>query len=138
MRMIPVKVSVRSSISGEAGEEEIRQEVEGRFAEGEAGWVLRYVERPGEADEVRTTLHAREESITVIRSGTLAYRHTYRPGETGTSRVCTPAGTAEMEVKTLDYRRSRWEGGGELRFSFDLRMAGEDMGRYALHIRWKE
>ena len=136
--MVSVRVNVLSTIFGETGVEEIRREAKGRFAEKRDEWVLRYVES-GEADaETRTTVRAKEDSITVIRSGGLDFRHTYRPGKTATSRVLTPAGETEMEVKTLDYRRRRWERGGELRFSYDLRMGGENMGTYQLHIQWRE
>jgi uncharacterized beta-barrel protein YwiB (DUF1934 family) len=136
--MVPVRVNVLSSISDGAEAEEIRQEMMGRFAEKRDEWVLRYVERTGENAEMRTTVKAREDCITVIRNGDLGFRHTYCPGKTATSWIHTPAGTAEMEVKTLDYRRRRWEGGGELRFSYDLRMGGENLGKYVLHIQWRE
>ena len=136
--MVPVRVRVFSTITGEAGVDRIRREAKGRFAEKMGEWVLRYVESGEEDGEMRTTVRAREDSITVIRSGGLDFRHTYRPGKRDTSRVHTPAGEAEMEVKTLDYRRRRWEGGGEFRFSYDLRLGGEHLGTYELHIQWRE
>ena len=136
--MISVMVSVHSSISGETGLENIRKEAKGRFAEKREEWVLKYVERNEADEEMRTTVRAREDSITVIRSGALDFRHTYQPGKTATSWIRTPAGTAEMEVKTLDYRRRRWEGGGEFRFTYNLRMGGENLGIYELHIQWRE
>lgn len=136
--MVSVRVWVLSTISGETGVEEIRREAKGRFAEKRDEWVLRYVEIGEEEAEVRTTVRAREDSITVIRSGGLDFRHTYRPGKAAVSRVFTPAGKTEMEVRTLDYRRRRWERGGEFRLSYDLRMGGEPLGNYELHIQWRE
>lgn len=136
--MVSVQVSVLSTISRGTGVEEIRQEAKGRFAEKKDEWVLKYAEQKGKEEKMSTTVRAREDSITVIRSGGFDFRHTYRPGKTGVSRIITPAGETEMEVKTLDYRRRRWEGGGEFRFAYDLRMGGENLGTYELHIQWRE
>src|SRR5690606_39137237 len=111
--MVPVRVCVLSSMFDGRDVENIRQEMEGRFAEKRGEWVLRYVEQSGEEAATRTTLRGREDCITVVRSGGLNFRHTYFPGKTTTSWVHTPAGSMEMEVTTRDYRRHRWEGGGE-------------------------
>lgn len=136
--MVPVRVCVLSSMFDGRDVENIRQEMEGRFAEKRGEWVLRYVEQSGEEAATRTTLRGREDCITVVRNGGLNFRHTYFPGKTTTSWVHTPAGSMEMEVTTRDYRRHRWEGGGEFRFAYDLRMGGENLGTYALHIQWRE
>ena len=110
--MVPVRVCVLSSMFDGRDVENIRQEMEGRFAEKRGEWVLRYVEQSGEEAATRTTLRGREDCITVVRSGGLNFRHTYFPGKTTTSWVHTPAGSMEMEVTTRDYRRHRWEGAG--------------------------
>ncbi|MFD1427187.1 DUF1934 domain-containing protein [Kroppenstedtia sanguinis] len=118
--------------------EEISQEMDGRWIEREQEWVLKYTEEPGTPDEVRTTVKAGEEEVTIIRQGMIAYRQRYHPGETTICVVETPGGSSEMEVHTLAYRRERKEMRGQIQFSFRLRMAGEPMGRYQLLIQWTE
>ena len=52
--MVPVRVCVLSSMFDGRDVENIRQEMEGRFAEKRGEWVLRYVEQSGEEAATRT------------------------------------------------------------------------------------
>ncbi|MFD1397610.1 DUF1934 domain-containing protein [Kroppenstedtia eburnea] len=138
--MKQIRLSIISTIDPEDGgdPEEIVQEMEGRLIERESEWVVKYTEKPGTPDEVKTTVKAGEDEVTIIRQGMIAYRQRYHPGETTICVVETPGGTSEMEVHTLAYRREREEAQGRIQFSFRLTMAGEPMGRYQLLIQWTE
>ncbi|GGE05707.1 hypothetical protein GCM10011571_03530 [Marinithermofilum abyssi] len=134
----PIRLDIVSEIRSDDQEdvERIEQQLKGHFDQKEDRWVLRYWEEPGTQEEVRTTVKAKEDEVTVIRQGAVSYRVTYRPGQTSLSLVETPGGKAEMEVHTLDYRRRMEESHGQIQFSFRLRMAGEEMGHYQLKIQW--
>ncbi|WP_169713642.1 DUF1934 domain-containing protein [Paludifilum halophilum] len=138
--LIPIRLEIQSSI--DPGEREdvqsIEQDLKGHFEKRDKHWVLRYTEKPGTEEEVRTTVKAGEEEVVVIRQGMVAYRTTYRPGSRTYSLIETPGGTSEMEINTLDYQWTGDEGSGSIRFSFQLRMEGEEMGRYQLQIQWTE
>lgn len=122
-------------LAADGGEPEIiDQQLEGRLERKGETWILRYVENAGNSDQVRTTVKAGPEEVTVIRQGMIAYRQTYRPGETTYSMIETPGGTSEMKVETENYSRED----GHIRFSFRLSAGEEPMGLYRLDIRWTE
>lgn len=131
-----IQLMIQSCIySGDGGEEEcIEQQLDGQWEQRGEAWVLRYQENPGTPEQVRTTLKATPTDVVVIRQGLISYRQTYRPGESTSSVIETPAGRSEMEVETLDYSREH----GHIRFSFHLHMENEPLGRYQLDIRWTE
>ncbi len=135
----PIQVSILSKIATEDGDEQtIEQELEGRFKERDDHWLLKYTEKPGTSEQVQTTVKAYEKEVTVIRQGEISYRQRYRPEEITTCVVTTPGGNMDMEVNTLDYSREQTGDGGLIRFTFRLRMGGENMGRYQLSIGWTE
>ncbi|WP_168188776.1 DUF1934 domain-containing protein [Thermoflavimicrobium daqui] len=138
--MIPIKIHIESIIHHEQEDqpEVIKQDLAGTFALRGDEWVLRYKENEGTPDETRTAVKSTQDQITIIRHGAISYRQTYRPQETMTSMIHTPAGQTEMDVHTLYYLRERDEFHGLIRFSFHLTMGQEKLGNYQLTIRWTE
>ncbi|SFI68792.1 DUF1934 domain-containing protein [Thermoflavimicrobium dichotomicum] len=138
--MIPVQIQIKSVIyhEGEGEPEVIQQQAEGQLDVREDEWVLRYRENTGTEDETRTTVKSWPDYLMVIRHGAVSYRQTYRPHQTITSMVHTPAGQTEMDVTTLDYIREWKPPNGRISFSFHLTMGQEKMGRYQLTIQWIE
>ncbi|PTX62457.1 uncharacterized beta-barrel protein YwiB (DUF1934 family) [Melghirimyces profundicolus] len=135
-----IQLSVESFIDPEDGgdQEEIKQQMEGRWEKRNHHWVLKYTENPGTPDEVKTTVKAGSDDVTVIRQGMVSYRQRYVPGKTTYCVVDTPGGTTEMEVRTLSYHRQFSDDSGRIQFSFRLFMGGDAMGRYQLTIEWTE
>ncbi|SMO68158.1 DUF1934 domain-containing protein [Melghirimyces algeriensis] len=135
-----IRLSIVSLIDSEDGErqEPIEQQMEGWFQTRENRWILKYTEKPGTEDEVKTTVKADQDEVTVIRQGAVSYRQRYCPGKMTSCLIETPGGVAEMDVQTLSYQRERLDEGGQVQFSFRLFMEGEALGRYQLTIQWTE
>ncbi|QKG85777.1 DUF1934 domain-containing protein [Kroppenstedtia pulmonis] len=138
--MKPIYLEIQSFIQPGAGLEPqtIKQQLEGFFEERPSEWVVRYTETPGTDEEIRTTVKADTEEVTVIRQGMVSYRTTYRPGQETFSLIEVPGGTSEMEVMTKTYQRNQTSDGGMIQFTFDLKMGNEEMGQYQLRIQWTE
>jgi len=137
--LIPINIHIESTIEPEDQElQVIEQQLKGRLELKGEEWVLRYTEKPGTKEEVRTTVKSLPDQVTVVRQGPVSYRQTYCPGKRLESIVNTPAGTTEMEVTTLHYQRERMETEGKLEFVFLLHMGQQYLGRYQLSLKWME
>lgn len=95
---------------------------------------------PNDFGKVKTVVKIKEDEVLILRKGAVAMRQLFRKQETTKGTYQSQAGLFEMEAKTnnIEYTFYKYAKKGKLFLSYALNLQGEDTGRYAMTITFKE
>ncbi|MDQ1910990.1 DUF1934 domain-containing protein [Paenibacillus sp. GD4] len=131
---IPVQLTIESTPEGG---EPIVQRVQADLYPKEGCWYLRYNEpESAQLGRTATTMRIDREQVRILRQGDVRSEQIFVPGGKRLGYYDTPQGKLELETATgeLTIGLQGAAGLGEVRWSYDLTVAGESAGRYRLRL----
>ncbi|HHY73812.1 MAG TPA: DUF1934 domain-containing protein [Bacillus bacterium] len=132
---IPIRLKLVTEIRDGAGRKELlTTKVEGTLYSKEDATFLAYKEMMENVGEISNIIKIKTDEVTIIRSGGVSMRHTYKKGATTSGHYQSPYGMMEMVTKTenVDYTYSTKSQKAKLVLSYQLQMQGEWVGRHRL------
>lgn len=128
------KAPVQLAIVSVSGDETIRQTVAGtRYIKG-VNHYFHYEEQEPGMGRTRTLLKIGPDEIRVIRQGDVESEQAFAVGETRSGFYRTPQGTLQLTTETAEIAVELDEGVGRIRWSYEMRLAGEWAGSFRLEI----
>ncbi|MCA1032144.1 DUF1934 domain-containing protein [Bacillus timonensis] len=137
----PIKLKFVTEIRDGTRKENIAFETKGvYFRKNEATYLTFEEERPKEAGRVKTVVKISDGGVLILRSGAVKMRQSYIKKETTYGLYQSEMGQLEMETYTnnLTYDWLHKTKKGKLYLTYQLKMQGQEAGRYTITILFKE
>lgn len=133
----PIFVKVVTDIRDGHRKETNSFTAKGMYYEKEHAMYITYKEQQ-EMGEIHTIVKIGQEEVAVTRSGAVKMKQQFRKKERTHTSYTSPYGPLQMETFThnFEYKQSRAK--GTLFVTYDLHLQGEQAGKYALTISFKE
>lgn len=132
---LPIQVKLVTEIRDGAGRKELlTTETDGSlYSKGDATF-LAYKEMMQNVGQISNIIKIKDDEVTIIRSGGVSMRQTFKKGATTSSFYQSPYGIMEMVAKTehVDFTYEAKSQKGKLSLSYLLQMQGEWVGRHRL------
>lgn len=135
---MPVKVTVRTTIS-QGNEQEVFELVTfGRFFHKGSAFYLFYEEEL-DVGKIKTSVKFSDEDAVIIRSGAVNMRLAFHPNRQMKGHYDTPYGTMDTmtDTKNLTHQQTS-DKEGKLNLLYDFRLQDDHAGTYQLEISYKK
>lgn len=132
---IPIQVKLVTEIRDGAGQKEmLTTETEGTLYSKDDATFLAYKEITENIGQISNIIKVKNDEVTIIRSGGVSMRQTYKKGATTTGSYRSPYGVMEMVAKTenVDFTYRTHSRKARLILSYQLQMQGEWVSRHRL------
>ena len=136
---LPIHVHFVTQIREGARKETIAFETNGLYYEKGQGTYITFQE-PNEQGEVKTVVKIQDDTVLIMRSGSVSMRQTHKKGEWTKGTYTSELGTFPLETKTDNvlFEWSDQKKRGQLFFTYALRISGSEAGRYTITMKLKE
>lgn len=137
--LMPVKISVKTTIRDGQAQESYELITFGELIRKSRSFYLRY-EEILEEESIQTTVKISEGEGSILRNGAVKMRLLFQQNKSLTGSCETPYGTLEIKTKTskISHKFDEKEHKGEIDLLYDLRMQGMDAGIFHLQISFEE
>lgn len=132
---IPIRLKLVTEIRDGAGRKELLTiEEEGTLYSKEDATFLAYKEMMENVGQISNVIKIKDGEVSIMRSGGVSMRQTYRKGATTSGSYQSPYGMMEMVAKTenIDFTNHTESRKAKLILSYQLQMQGEWVGRHRL------
>lgn len=132
---IPIRLKLVTEIRDGAGRKELLTiEEEGTLYSKEDATFLAYKEMMESVGQISNIIKIKGDEVSIIRSGGVSMRQTYKRGATTSGSYQSPYGMMEMVAKTenVDFTNRTESKKAKLILSYQLQMQGEWVGRHRL------
>lgn len=136
----PVNVEMVTKITQDGEKDEIRLSAKGSLVHKNEWIYVLFTEKLEEMGEVNTTLKIGDSEMLILRSGSVSMRQVYIYGQMTEGTYEMPFGKMATEVQT-HHLAALWEDNGRsgrIQFGYDLKLQGEEAGRYDITIAIEE
>jgi uncharacterized beta-barrel protein YwiB (DUF1934 family) len=135
---MPVKVTVRTTISHGDEQEVFELVTFGRFFHKGSAFYLFYEEEL-DVGKIKTSVKFSDEDAVIIRSGAVNMRLAFHPNRQMKGHYDTPYGTMDTmtETKNLTHQQTS-DKEGKLNLLYDFRLQEDHAGTYQLEISYKK
>ncbi|WP_102348200.1 DUF1934 domain-containing protein [Bacillus sp. Marseille-P3661] len=135
-----IQLKLVTEIRDRGRKEQVNLETEGTLYEKDNATFLAYKEMMENVGSVSTIVKIKENEVTIVRSGGVSMRQTFRKGATTSGTYQSPYGTLEMVTKTehIDYTYRTNSKKAKLNLTYQLEMQGESVGRHRLTFLIKQ
>lgn len=131
----PIKLKLVTEIRDGAGRKELLTiEEEGTLYSKEDATFLAYKEMMENVGQISNVIKIKGDEVSIMRSGGVSMRQTYKKGATTSGSYQSPYGMMEMVAKTenVDFTNRTESKKAQLILSYQLQMQGEWVGRHRL------
>jgi uncharacterized beta-barrel protein YwiB (DUF1934 family) len=131
----PIKLKLVTEIRDGAGRKELLTiEEEGTLYSKEDATFLAYKEMMENVGQISNVIKIKGDEVSIMRSGGVSMRQTYKKGATTSGSYQSPYGMMEMVAKTenVDFTNRNESKKAQLILSYQLQMQGEWVGRHRL------
>lgn len=125
---------VRILIESYIDDQVITQNVDGDLYHKGSHYYLRYIEEASEMKGTTTLIKLGQESIRIIRQGSLRSEQTFVNGQRLNGYYDTPQGKLDMETLTESLTINLHDGLGTAEWSYVLFVMGDRAGAYRLRL----
>ncbi len=132
---IPIRLKLVTEIRDGAGRKELLTiEEEGTLYSKEDATFLAYKEMMENVGQISNVIKIKDGEVSIMRSGGVSMRQTYRKGAITSGSYQSPYGMMEMVAKTenIDFTNRTDSRKAKLILSYQLQMQGEWVGRHRL------
>jgi len=132
---IPIRIKLVTEIRDGAGRKELLTiEEEGTLYSKEDATFLAYKEMMENVGQISNIIKIKGDEVSIMRSGGVSMRQTYRKGATTSGSYQSPYGMMEMVAKTenIDFTNRTDSRKAKLILSYQLQMQDEWVGRHRL------
>ncbi|KEF38461.1 hypothetical protein M670_02087 [Schinkia azotoformans MEV2011] len=132
---IPIRLKLVTEIRDGAGRKELLTiEEEGTLYSKEDATFLAYKEMMENVGQISNVIKVKGDEVSIMRSGGVSMRQTYKKGATTSGSYQSPYGMMEMVAKTenIDFINRIDSRKAKLILSYQLQMQGEWVGRHRL------
>lgn len=132
---IPIRLKLVTEIRDGAGRKELLTiEEEGTLYSKEDATFLAYKEMMENVGQISNVIKIKGDEVSIMRSGGISMRQTYKKGTTTSGSYQSPYGMMEMVAKTenVDFTNRTESKKAKLILSYQLQMQGEWVGRHRL------
>ena len=112
-------------------------EAKGMYYEKENAVYVTYKEQQ-EMGDIQTIVKIGKEEVIVTRSGAVKMKQQFRKKERTSTNYTSPYGPLHMETFTHNFEYKQLRTKGTLFVTYDLHLQGQQAGKYALTISFKE
>ncbi|WP_400162215.1 DUF1934 domain-containing protein [Brevibacillus sp. TJ4] len=134
MQDITITLTARHLVEGEW--DETSHQYPGRYVEKAKAWYVTYTEQMPDIGDVATTLRLGQNSVTLIRQGSVSTRQQFEKGKSTHSVYQSPYGPFDMETHTNKLRiHYEQEKPSEVEIAYQLWMNGQYAGEHHLQIK---
>lgn len=130
-----VSVTIHSLQLLDGEKETMTQRARGTLRRAGDTWLLTY--REGESSglgDTQTTLEVGPVQAVLTRTGEVASRMVFQPGQSQTSLYQTPYGQIPMTLHTLSLKSDLGEGGGHITIHYRIQLGGGSAGETRLRL----
>ncbi|NSL52993.1 DUF1934 domain-containing protein [Calidifontibacillus erzurumensis] len=131
----PIFVKLVTEIRDNDGRKDLlTTETEGALYSKDGATYLAYKEMMEDVGQISNVIKIKNEEVTIIRTGAVSMRQTYKKGEITSGSYHTPYGRFEMVAKTehVDFTNKPQSRKAQLLLTYQLKMQGEWIGRHRL------
>lgn len=132
---IPIRIKLVTEIRDGAGRKELLTiEEEGTLYSKEDATFLAYKEMMENVGQISNVIKIKGDEVSIMRSGGVSMRQTYKKGATTSGSYQSPYGMMEMVAKTenIDFTNRTDSRKAKLILSYQLQMQDEWVGRHRL------
>ncbi len=132
---IPIRLKLVTEIRDGAGRKELLTiEEEGTLYSKEDATFLAYKEMMENVGQISNIIKIKGDEVSIMRSGGISMRQTYKKGATTSGSYQSPYGMMEMVAKTenIDFTNRTESRKAKLILSYQLQMQDEWVGRHRL------
>jgi len=132
---IPIRLKLVTEIRDDAGRKElVTTQAEGTLYSKDDATFLAYKEIMENVEQISNIVKIKNDEVTIMRSGGISMRHTYKKGTITSGAYQSPFGSMEMVTKTenVDFTYPAKSRKAQLILSYQLQMEGQWVGRHRL------